>query len=64
MAYSNSTTPRPRSHLARINPSWTPATGDLGPLAKFFKRPESGAVTRPSHAPRPLPVSGAQMEIA
>lgn len=51
-------------NLARINPSWTPAIGDLGPLAKFFDR---GAASSPLPAatPRPSrPVTGAALELA
>jgi hypothetical protein len=51
MAYSAHTTP-----LARRNPSWTRATGDLGPLAKFFGGKGSApATTRPAPV-KPAPV--------
>ena len=53
MAYANSTTGGFRPHLGRINPTWTPATEPLGPLAPFFRRRKGGA-THP--ASRPLPV--------
>lgn len=52
MAYVPSTTPP----LARRNPTWTPATGDLGLLAPFFGRGSSAApvVARPRPV-RPAP---------
>lgn len=61
MAYAPYSTSR---NLARINPSWTAAVGDLGSLAKFFDR---GGASSPSPAvtPRPCsPVSGAALEMA
>lgn len=60
MAYAKHSTPR---DLARINPSWTPAVGDLGMLAKFFERRDPSALAQ-AVPPRPAkPTAGAALEL-
>lgn len=63
MALPKPTTQRTVPHLPRSHLTWTPATGDLGPLAKFFRPRDPSSTVLAS--PRPArPMAGAVLELA
>lgn len=64
MAFPKATTRRTVPHLPRPHLTWTPATGDLGPLAKFFDRRDPSAFAQAVRPVPARPMAGAMLEIA
>ncbi|GEM_PF-2735699 len=53
----------PVTNLSRINPSWTPAVGDLGLLGEFLNRRRRGGPIGTAAAPKPgKPLSPAAVQ--